>query len=172
MTAGSWRLTTTVRAAGALLPAGGLRPVPARLAAGPTQALGFGAAAGRADLHVVTTAVIAAGGSATLNLYDGSVPDVFGQPAPFRTLRSVAVWVSAGGDAAGVDVGSDGVVADPAPLFLKGTNPRATVYPGGPAFSGGSPAGLAVAAGAKNLLLKNAGAAGVTVVVALAGGTT
>ena len=58
------------------------------------------------------------------------------------------------------------------PLFLSGTNPRVTVYPSGPAFSAGSPAGAVVSNTAKNLKITNAGAASVTVVVALAGGTT
>ncbi|MBN9522495.1 hypothetical protein J0H58_28900 [bacterium] len=169
MTSGDWQLTTAVRAGGTYLPANGVRAVSLPVRKGQAQRLGFGTAGGRGDLHVVRTVTVAAGAGATLDLYDGSLLDVFGQPAPFRTLRAVAVWVDGGGDAAGVDVGADGVVATPAPLFLKGTTPRATVYPGGPAYSAGSPAGLPVSAGAKNLLIHNPGAAAVTVIVALAG---
>lgn len=172
MTSGSWRLSTAVRFAGTHLPSGGVRAVPVNLTKGPTQSLGYGTAGGTLDVPVVRRLTIPDGTSETLNLYDGSLLDVFGQPAPFRTLRSVAVWVESGGDATGVVVGADGVVADPVPIFLTGTNPRVTVYPSGPAFSAGSPAGVAVDATHRNLKLTNAGAADAVVVVALAGGTT
>lgn len=172
MTAGSWRLTTAVRAAGSFTPTNGVRAVPLLVNKGQTQSLAYGTGSGQCDLEVVTTRTITAGSSATLDLYDGSVLDVFGLPAAFRTLRALAVWVQSGGDASGVDVGDDGVVSNPARSFLKGTSPRFSVFPSGPAYSAGSPAGVVVDATHRNLKVVNAGAVSVTVLVALAGATT
>ncbi len=171
MTSGSWRLTTAVRSFGTFTPTNGVKAVPLLVTRGQTQSLAYGTGSGQANLHVVTLRTILAGADATLNLYDGSLLDVHGQAAAFRKLRAVVVRVVSGGDASGVDVGEDGVVTNPCPLFLKGTTPRATVFPSGPAFSAGSPAGATVSNTAKNLLLHNSGAATVVVEVALAGST-
>jgi hypothetical protein len=169
VTSGSWRLTTSVKAQGTTLPTGGVKAVPMSVPTGQTQTLGYGTASGQCNLQVVTKATLAAGASTTLDLYGGSVLDIFGAAAAFRELRAVVVWVESGGDSTGVVVGDDGVVTNPAPLFLSGTTPRVTVYPSGPAFSAGSPAGATVDATHKNLKITNAGAVAVTVVVALSG---
>jgi hypothetical protein len=168
--AGSFRLSVSARGVASVTPAGGVRRG-ANAAEAVRQALAYGTASGQFDRLYRASHTLAAGASVTLNLYDGSLSDVLGQTAPFRELRSVMVWVASGGDAAGVDVGSDGVVADPLPLPLKGTNPRVTVFPDGPPALLGSPAGVAVGTSTKNLKITNSGAVEAVVGVVLAGST-
>jgi hypothetical protein len=110
---------------------------------------------------------LAAGASKTYDLYGGTdLPDLFGDPAPLRTLRAVAVVIESGGDAAGVKVGN---AATPCGLFFGTATDTQLIFPNGPSFLQGSPAGVAVTAGANNLKVQNLGAVPVTVTVHAAG---
>lgn len=168
MTGGTWRLSTTVRATGAKLPAN--QPTAARLTLPDTigQALTYGTGSGQADILCFQTRTLAAGATLTLDLYTGTdFKDLFGDTAAFRKVKSLAVWVDSGGDASGVLVG--GAASNAWVAFFADTSDKWKVFPSGPAMLGGSPAGVAVGATTCNLKFENAGAASVVVGIAIAG---
>jgi hypothetical protein len=138
-------------------------------AAGRKLALAAGTYSGQANLVVQDQATLQPGETLTVDLYDGSVTDVFGAAAPFRVLRGYCFWVVAGGDASGVEVGDDGTVTNPCPLYLRGTSPRYLLLPGDAGVAEAEPAGLTVSATARNLKIANLGAVAATVGYALAG---
>lgn len=155
MTGGAWRYEMAVAVTGQKTPPFGDDAVSTTLDAGTVQSLAFGT--GTLGLEVDQLRHLPAGGSETLNLYDGSLTDVFGDAAPFRVVRSFVLFVESGGDAAGVTV--TGGVSNPTALFWVGTTPGQTVYPGGPACSGGSAAGVNITSSACTLKVTNNGAA-------------
>lgn len=135
---------------------GTLTDLPIKVTDDNQMRLPFGVGAGTASLVVVTARSLAAGSSETLNLYDGSLLDVYGDAAPFRVLRGVSVWVESDGDSAGVTFGD--AASNATPLFFGDPAHTQTVYPGGPAAVGGSPAGVTVTASTCNLKIVNNGA--------------
>mgnify|MGYP006935479258 FL=1 len=130
--------------------------------------LTFGTASGQIDLITVSDRTLTAGSSATYDLYTGTdLRDLVGGTCAFRKVKIVQITIVAGGDTAGVTIGnaaSDGWAA-----FFGAATHTQTIYPSGPAFVQGSPAGVAVGASTKNLKVLNNGAVSVTVRIAIAG---
>lgn len=153
MTGGTLTLGTSFRFNAKHLPALGLGANPVHLADGATQSLGYGTGSATVTLVVARTAGLGSGASETLNLFDGSLLDVFDKAANFRTLRGVALWVESGGSTSGLTIGAASSNAHP--LFFGATTHTATVYPDGPAFTMGSPAGVAVTSTSCNVKLLN-----------------
>ncbi len=166
MTGGSWQLSVGLRAAGSKLPPGGTRPARVNASSQVSQVLGFGTDDAQMDTECIVETVLDAGMSETFNLYSGLL-DVFGDAADFRTLRSAAIWISDGGDDAGVTVG--GAASNAHPLFWGGTTPTQTIYPNGPMAGGGGNVGVAVTNSVKNVKLVNNGAVSAVVRLSFAG---
>lgn len=158
MTGGSWRLTAGVTARGQ-----GGRPR-TRTA---VQTLGFGTESGQMTVLADLAPVVEPGATLTLNLFDGSVPDVLGAPAVLANLRSFAVWVESGGDAGGVTIAPG--ASNGNSLWFGGTSPTKTIYPAGPPELAGSAAGVAVDAARATVQFTNNGAVPAAVRIALAG---
>lgn len=130
-------------------------------------ALSFGTATGQIDLITCSDRTIAGGASATYDLYTGTdLKDLDGNTCAFRKVRLAVVTIVTGGDANGIAVGG-AASAWPA-FFVSGTG-RHTIFPSGPPYLGGSPAGVAVGALTCNLKIENLGVASATVRILLAG---
>jgi hypothetical protein len=179
LTGGTMNVATTVSVTGRLASTGTAvdKSLAARTAAPAAlaeAALAFGAGSGRIDVPCDGEYVLAAGASVTLNLYDGGVTDsdlttVFGGAANLRLLKGLAVCITDGGDAAGVTIG--GAASNQWVGFFGASGDTLTIYPDGPAFAVGSPAGVAVGSSTKNLKILNNGAVEVRVAVFAAGST-
>lgn len=176
---GRAEVVTTVKLSGTI-PAPG--NAPANALSNPTntqtestsQALTYGTSEGKIDVPCAGEYLIAAGGSLTLNLYDGGtttsdLTTLFGAAANLRDVKSLTVSVVSGGDASGVAVGAAGsnIFAG----FFGNSSDIVNIYPDGPALALGKPAGVAVTSSAKNLKLANNGASEVVVRVTAAGTT-
>lgn len=161
--AGTTTVTTTVRITGTV-PAPGNAPENAL--ADPstastvttTQSLTYGTSSGKVDVPCAGEFLIAAGGSLTLNLYDGGtttsdLTTLFGGAANLRRLKSMTFSVVSGGGTEGVAIG--GAASNAHTLFLGDTSDKAKIFPSGPALPLGSPAGETVTSTAKNVKLEN-----------------
>lgn len=169
MTGGSWVLSVGGSMTATKLPALGTEADGWSHSPGSAQQLEFGTGSGAASIFVAQTRTLGAGASETLNLYDGSVVDVFDDPAAMRLLKSFALHIPSGGggDTAGVTVGA--AASNAHPLFFGANTHTQTVYPAGPPMTGGSPDGVAVTSSACNVLVTNNGAVAVTYRVLIAG---
>lgn len=175
MTGGQWQMSLGLKLAGQFLAPGNVRPAKANQADQIQQVMGYGTGNDQVDLIVLQDRSLAAGASEELDLYDGStnsppITDIGGWAnAGFRRLKGFALWISDGGDTAGVTVGA--AASNPNTLWFGGTTPTQTVYPGGAPMSGGSDAGIVVSTSARYVKVLNNGAVSVTYTIAL-GGTT
>lgn len=168
MTGGSFLLTVSARAAGVLTPANQPRGASVTLSDGARQSLTYGTSSGMADILVFQTRTLTAGASATYDLYTGTdLKDVIGDTAAFRKLKTVFVWVDSGGDTAGVTIGN--AASNGNAFYLGAAAQTTTIFPGGPGYTNGSPAGIAVGATTCNVKILNNGAVSVVVGIALAG---
>lgn len=130
--------------------------------------LTYGTASGQVDLVTCSQRTVNAASSATYDLYTGTdLKDLLGGTCAFRKVKYVLVTIESGGDASGVVVG--GAASDEWVGFFSAAGDKLKIFPGGPAFQAGSPAGVAVGAATKNLKIENAGAAAVTVSIVVAG---
>lgn len=155
MTGGSWRVTTQLSLTGQNQLPNTTAPVALSLNPTATHSLPYGTGVGTASIVVSNAYLLAPGASVTLNLFDGSLTDMSGATAAFRLLRGYSIFVSDGGDTAGVSIG--GAASNEHPLFSGGATYAKTVYPGGPDDSGGGGtiAGVAVTSSACNVLITN-----------------
>lgn len=127
-----------------------------------------GVGSGFGNIFCSYTAAIAAGGSATYDLYTGTdIKDVTGGTAAFRILRGIQVSVVDGGDSSGVRIG--GAASDAHGLWFADTSDKADITPDGVCFEQGTLAGKTVGTGTKNLKVENLGAVEVTIRILLAG---
>jgi len=119
--------------------------------------LAYGSTSDTFDTLVVQVRTLAASASETLNLFDGSVLDVFNQAAPFKLAFAVSVYrianPSGAVDASCLTVG--GAVSAPLVMNL-GTSGTFDVYLNAPPFIAGRSQGYNVTNTAKNLLITNA----------------
>jgi hypothetical protein len=130
--------------------------------------LQFGTGSGRFDRLTLSDRSILPGASATWDLYTGTdLLGLAGETCAFRTVRQVKVSIVSGGDTSGVRVG--GAASDEWVGFFESAGDSLDIFPDGPPFWVGSPAGKAVGASTKNLKVENLGAAEVVVRVLIAG---
>ncbi len=161
---------------GQFLAPGNVRPAKATQTDQTQQVMGYGTGTDQMDLIVLQDRSLAAGAFELIDLYDGStnsppIKDIGGWAnAAFRRLKGFALWIADGGDTAGVTVGAAASNANT--LWMGGTTPTQTVYPGGAPMSGGSDAGIVVSTSARYVKVLNNGAVAVTYTVAMGGGTT
>lgn len=162
MTRGTWRLSSGVRPMVAGL-MGGSVPV----SRGVVQSLSFGTGSGQFNEAAVVSTLIDPAQVYVLNLWNGSVLNLAGDPAVFANLRSFWAAVVSGGDSSGVKIAP--AASNGNALWWGGTTPYKVIFPSGAAEEGGSPAGVAVSAAASTVEFTNLGAVPAAVVVALAG---
>ncbi len=130
--------------------------------------LNYGVGSGYVDRLCVKDIAIAAGSSTTLDLYTGT--DLLGlqdEAAPFRTVKYLEVGIWSGGDTSGVRIG--GAAANEWVGFFVAAGDKLDIFPSGPPYRVGSPAGKAVTSTTKNLKIENLGAAEVVVRVVVGG---
>lgn len=174
MTSGSWSLSLGLRLAGKKLGGGNTVAVKANPTSACQQTFGYGTGDDQVSQVVLQERSLAAGASENLDLYDGSTNspqllDIVNDVVAFRKIRSFALWISDGGDSAGVTVGN--AAANPNTLWWGGTTPTQTVYNDAP-MTGGSDAGVTVTTSLRYIKVLNNGAVAVTYTVAIAGGLT
>lgn len=115
--------------------------------------LSFGTGAANFDTVVWQVRTLAASASETLNLFDGSLTDVFGIAAPLANYKVLAVVRVPNPDGS---TNSTSVTVTPGvsnPLAMP--TPSLTVYSGGVPGAWGSLTGFTVSNTAKNLTLTN-----------------
>ena len=132
-----------------------------------SQTLAFGTGSAQADILCAAEYSLNAGANMTIDLFANGLPNLFGGDANFRNLRAIAVTISSGGDSAGLTIGN--AAANPNGLFFGAVTQTWTIFPSGAPFIGGSPAGVAVTAGARNLKIANNGAVAIVFKLMLAG---
>jgi hypothetical protein len=131
-------------------------------------ALTYGTASGEINLLCGQDRTLNAATAETFDLYTGSdLKELNGGTAAFRKVKLLVVYVISGGDTAGLVVG--GAAADQWVGFFGDVTDKHKVFPSGPAYQGGSPAGVAVGATTKNLKVENLGAVAVTYRIVVAG---
>lgn len=168
MTGGTWNLSTAIRATGLLTPANQTKGPRISLADRIGQTLSYGTTSGTCDIICFQTRSMLTTATLTLDLYTGTdFKDLYGDTAAFRKIKSIAVWVDSGADTAGVRVG--GAASNAWIGFFANTSDKHLVFPSGPPYIGGSPAGIAVGASTCNLLLENLSAVTAVVGIAIAG---
>lgn len=132
------------------------------------ESLAFGTASGQVDLISCSDRTIAATTTATYDLYTGTdLKDLSGLTCAFRKVKMVQVSIVDGGTATGVRIG--GAAANAWVAFFADATDKSLIFPSGPPFLQGSPAGVAVGSSTKNLLVENLGASPVTVRIVIAG---
>lgn len=139
-----------------------------RTATSEADPLTFGTGESAFDHAVARDKTIAAGSSVTWDLYTGT--DLTGpadETCAFRRVRHVEVQVIDGGDSSGVRIG--GASSNEWVGYFAAAGDQYDIFPGGPSWRGGSPAGKAVGSTTCNLKVENLGAVAVTVRVVVAG---
>lgn len=136
--------------------------------AAAAMTLRFGIGSGQANVFCAYTVTLQAGATATYDLYTGTdIKDLFGQTAAFRILRGLEVSIADGGDTSGVRIG--GAASDEFVGWFATAGDAQDIYPSGPAYLAGSPAGKVVSSTVKNLKVANNSAVAVTIRILLAG---
>jgi hypothetical protein len=130
--------------------------------------LQYGTGSGRFDRLSCSDRAIPAGSSVTYDLYTGTdLLDLVGGTTPLRYVRFLKIGIVSGGDTSGVRVG--GAASDEWVGFFEAAGDSFDIFPDGPPFMAGSPAGKAVGASTKNVKIENLGAEEVVVRIVLAG---
>ena len=132
--------------------------------------LTFGTGAGQFDIAVIQDRTLNATTSETLDLYGGGLNDWIGVAALFRHVKYVCIYVVAGGDGSGVQIGD--AVSQAWQGFLGSTTSSAMIFPTSVPYEGGSLAGVSVGATTNNLAIDNLGAVAVTYRICLLGNST
>lgn len=168
MTGGQFSETFSVSIGGILSYLNGGASVPTtQTPTVPGQTLQFGTATGQMSVELNQLRTLGPGASETINLYDGSLLDIFSLPAVFRYVRNFTVFISLGGDSSGLTWG--GGASNPTTLFMGGTLPTKTLYPSGPPDCSGSPAGVAITSSSYSVKFTNNGVVPVTYGIIIAG---
>lgn len=160
---GSLTISTSVKAIGKLAGAGNtagntIPPTSRTVSGGASGELSFGTGTGGANLVCAGEFILAASASLEIDLYSGGttasdLTDVFTGAAPFRLVKGLSVEIVSGGTASGVRVG--GATANEWIGFFEAAGDSLDIFPSGPPFAVGSPAGKAVGATTKKLRIEN-----------------
>lgn len=173
MTSGTFTLSTTVRVKAKRQSAGAAGGAPYYHGEGISPTITVGTGSGYADYFIERTVVIPALSSVTLDLYAGTdLKSIEDTNAPLAAVKLILVWLDADtGDTSGVRVGPSGVSNGWLANFRTASD-YAVIYPGGPAWQAGSPAGITVSSTSKNLKLENLGAVAATASIKIAGSSS
>ena len=154
MNTGTWRVTTGIKVQSSSMPAGTNSRERANFGDGVVSDLAYGVGEDRYDIGVDVIRTIAVSGTLTIDLFGGvDLLDKFSRGANFRLIKSLWIGVESGGDSNGVRIGA--AVSDAWLANFGATTHTWDVFPDGPPWLIGSPAGLVVSATSKNLLLTN-----------------
>lgn len=177
---GSLTISTAVKAVGKLAAQGNtaansIPDVSRSVSGGTAQTCSFGTGSGAVNIVCSAEYILSASGTLTIDLYSGGVtssdlPDLFNGAAPFRLVKGLSVEIVDGGDTSGVRVG--GAASNEWVGFFAAAGDKYLIFPGGPSFLGGSPAGVAVTSTTKNLLIENLSTSASVTVRVTAGGTS
>lgn len=171
MSAGSLLAETSCRVSGTFVPPGqlgDLANVPVRQSSSVQSTFDFGTNTAQVDTLVFQDVSLAAGASATYDIYTGTdLKDVNGNSAPFRKLRYFSVSIPEGGDSSGIRVG--GAAANEFQAWFGNAGDQSDVFPTGPTFQQGDSTGKTVGSSNKNIKIANLGAVETTVRVILGG---
>ena len=116
--------------------------------------IAFGTGSGRMDRITISDRPIAAGASVTYDLFTGSdLLDQAGGTCAFRTLRFWKVTIITAAGTSGVRVG--GAASNEQLGWFVAAGDKQDIFPGGPPFQQGSPAGKAVSSTTANLKIEN-----------------
>lgn len=130
--------------------------------------LTYGTTSGKVDLISCSDRTLTATTAATYDLYTGTgLADLAGLTCAFRKVKLIQVSIISGGDATGVQIG--GAASNAWVAFFADTTDMCLIFPSGPVYTGGSPAGVAVGATTCNLKIENLGAVSVTLRILIAG---
>jgi hypothetical protein len=166
--AGSGKVTGTVPSQGT---AAANRSSDARLTGTAVAALSlrFGIGTGCANLFCSYTATLAAGASATYDLYTGTdIKDLGGQAAPFRILRGLEIAIVDGGsDTAGLRIG--GAASNEFLGWFVNAGDQQDIFPDSSPYFGSSRVGKSVTSTTCNLKVENTASVAVTIRILLAG---
>lgn len=132
-------------------------------------ALTFGTGSGQCDLITCSDRTLAISTAATYDLYTGTdLKDLIGGTCAFRKVKWIMVSITADGDSSGVRIG--GAASNAWVSFFADTSDMCKIFPGGPPYFAGSPAGVAVGATTCNLKVENlSGAISVAVRITICG---
>lgn len=173
LTSGSFALSVSTKAAGTIAsqgnaPSNAVTDPSTTASSGRTQSLSYGTTSGKADIICCAEISLSATTAATYDLYTGTdIKDLFGGTAAFRKVKAVVVEIRSGGDASGVAIG--GAASNAWAGFFADATDKALIFPSGPPYVAGSPAGVAVGSSTKSLKVENLGAVAVVLRVYLAG---
>lgn len=130
--------------------------------------LTFGTTSGKVDLVTCSDRTLLTTASVTYDLYTGTdLKDLDGVACPFRKIKFVGVTIISGGDTAGLRIG--GAASNQWIAFFADVSDKSLIFPSGPPFIQGSPAGVAVGAITCNLKVENLAAVSVTYRILIAG---
>lgn len=172
MISGQYTFQTTVRLKAKYRPSGSGAATPYQTGEGIVQLVSVGTGSGYADQFIERRIVIPAASSVTLDLFTGTdLKNIENLTAPLAAVKNATIWVATDtGDSSGVRIG--GAASNAWLANFGDTSDMATIYPDGPPWCAGSPAGLTVSSTSKNLKLENLGAAAATVHIKIAGSSS
>lgn len=181
LSGGSLQISTTAKVTGRLSGPGNtagntIPPTTRTVSGGGTGETSFGTGSGGGDLFAVGEFVVAASTVFTLDLYAGGVTDndlvdVFGGSAPFRRLMGLVVEITDDGEdtTSGVRIG--GASANEWVGYFEAAGDSLDIFPDGPPFAVGAPAGKDVGSSTKNLAIENLSTTASRIVRVTAGGS-
>ena len=171
MTTGSLLAETAYRVAGTFAPpgqAGSLSNAVIKQASNQQANFTFGTDDSQVDTIVFQDRVLAAGASATYDIYTGrDLLDINSGTAAFRTVRYLSVFVVDDGDTSGVRVG--GAASNEFLGWFVSAGDQQDVFPNGAPLQQGDPIGKTVSSSNKNIKIANLGAVPVTVRIVIGG---
>jgi hypothetical protein len=131
----------------------------------------YGTGSGTMDRVTCSDRAIPAGSSVTFDLYTGTtLLDLAGGTCAFRTIRRVKVVIKdAASSTSGVRIG--GAASNEFLGWFVAAGDKADIFPGGPPFEQGSPAGKQCASGTANLKIENLDTTTEVVVTVLVAGS-
>lgn len=130
--------------------------------------LTYGTTSGKVDLISCSDRTLTATTAVTYDLYTGTdLKDLNGLTCAFRKIKFISITIISGGDATGVQIG--GAAATQWVAFFADVTDKAKIFPSGPPFVQGSPAGVAVGAATNLFKVENLGAVSVTYRILIAG---
>lgn len=181
LSGGSLSVSTTVKAVGRLpgpgnTAANSIPDVTRTVSGGTSGELSFGAGSGKGNLVCMGEFSIAASGTLTLDLYAGGatssdLTDLYGDAAPFRLVKELVVEIIDEGTdtTSGVRVG--GAASQAWVGFFADSSDKLDIFPDGPPYAVGSPAGKAVGSTTNNFKIENLSTTSARVVRVSAGGS-
>lgn len=135
------------------------------------EPVAYGTGSGTMDRVTCSDRAIAAGSSVTYDLHAGTdLLDLAGATCAFRTVRRIKITiVDAASETAGVRIG--GAASNEFVGWFVAAGDKQDIFPGGPPFDHGSPAGKQCSSTVKNIKIENLNTTAEVVVRVLVAGS-